>query len=309
MSRVVQVSVSDAEFYPSSSSNPLELTTSNLSNGYNDFLNGTYAQITLRTGSNAESYFYFNFNLNIPNGATIDSVSCYARASLTSTTGVSYRRIQLYTGTTAKGNAVALTASVSGVTGTDLASGTTWTAAELNNAALYLYAQRGTSSTTSARYFRFYGATLTVSYTYNQTQYEVTASSSVQGVTVSSAQEWVNAGEDYDLDIYGDISHADVTDNNIDVTSSIVTIGTDEHRYSITNISADHSILIVAQTPTGDKIFVKVNGTWQEAADIKVKVSGAWQSVSKAYKKVSGSWVEQSDKSAIFDPNALYLKG
>lgn len=65
----------------------------------------------------------------------------------------------------------------------------------------------------------------------------------------------------------------------------------------------------IPEPPTGDTIFIKVNGSWVEAADVKVKNNGSWQSVSKAYKNVNGSWVEQSDKSAMFDPNALYLKG
>ena len=65
----------------------------------------------------------------------------------------------------------------------------------------------------------------------------------------------------------------------------------------------------IPEPPTGDTIFIKVNGSWVEAADVKVKNNGSWQSISKAYKNVNGSWVEQSDKSAMFDPNTLYLKG
>lgn len=65
----------------------------------------------------------------------------------------------------------------------------------------------------------------------------------------------------------------------------------------------------IPEPPAGDTIFIKVNGSWVEAADVKVKDNGTWQSVCKAYKNVNGSWVEQSDKSAMFDPNALYLKG
>lgn len=60
---------------------------------------------------------------------------------------------------------------------------------------------------------------------------------------------------------------------------------------------------------TGNKIFIKSNGSWVQASKVYVKVSGSWQEVNKVYKKVSGSWVEQSDKSALFDPNAVYKKG
>ena len=47
--------------------------------------------------------------------------------------------------------------------------------------------------------------------------------------------------------------------------------------YEITNISADHSI-VVAYVQTGPDMYVKLNGTWVQ--------------VSKAYRKVSGSWQE-----------------
>ena len=60
---------------------------------------------------------------------------------------------------------------------------------------------------------------------------------------------------------------------------------------------------------TGDTIYVKQNGAWVEATDVLLKVNNAWQSVSNAYKKVNGTWVEQDDKSAMFDTNAIYKKG
>lgn len=80
------------------------------------------------------------------------------------------------------------------------------------------------------------------------------------------------------------------------------------YTYTISSINADHTILVVS-TATGDKIYVKSNGSWVEATDILVKVSGSWRSVSSAFKKVGDSWVEQSDKSAMFDTNVIYKKG
>ncbi len=59
---------------------------------------------------------------------------------------------------------------------------------------------------------------------------------------------------------------------------------------------------------TGDKIFIKQNGSWVEGTP-KVKVSGAWHDVSKVFKKENGAWVEQSDISAMFDSNAIFKKG
>lgn len=127
--------------------------------------NTTYAQINLKTGSSAETYVYFPFDFSsIPENATIDSISCTAKGytSSTSSSYVKNRQIQLYTGTTAKGRAVNLTTSATAQT---LPCGT-WTRAELQNCRIQLYAKRGTSSTSTSRYLRFYGAEVTVNYTY-----------------------------------------------------------------------------------------------------------------------------------------------
>ena len=57
---------------------------------------------------------------------------------------------------------------------------------------------------------------------------------------------------------------------------------------------------------SGNKVFVKSNGTWVETEDVLVKQGGSWVSVSKVMKKSNGAWEEQ-DKSAVFDPNAIYI--
>lgn len=69
------------------------------------------------------------------------------------------------------------------------------------------------------------------------------------------------------------------------------------------------TIEVTYTAPAGNKVYIKSSGTWKQASKIYVKVSGTWREVTKAYKKVNGSWVEQSDKSAMFDQNALYKKG
>ena len=62
------------------------------------------------------------------------------------------------------------------------------------------------------------------------------------------------------------------------------------------------------EAATGNKVFIKVNGTWKEATGIKIKQNGSWVDVSKVLKKESGSWVEK-DKSAMFDEDGLYISG
>lgn len=76
--------------------------------------------------------------------------------------------------------------------------------------------------------------------------------------------------------------------------------------YYIYFYGADITITYTEQS--GNKVFIKVNGTWKEANSIKVKQNGSWVDVSKVLKKENGSWVEK-DKSAMFDEDGLYIKG
>lgn len=91
---------------------------------------------------------------------------------------------------------------------------------------------------------------------------------------------------------------------------AIPTSNIDYYTYSYT-VSGNSTIAVTigSVTPTGDKIFRKVNGSWVQASKEYVKVSGTWREVSKVYKKVNGSWVQQSDISAMFNDNAIYIGG
>ena len=132
--------------------------------------NTTYAKITLKTGTSAETWVYWPFDLSaIPSNATIDSVSCSAKADVYVGIGshITSRTIQLYSGTTGKGSATNLTTSE---TAHNLDCGT-WTRAELQDCRLRMYAIRGASSISTNSYLYFYGADLTVTYTYNFGQF------------------------------------------------------------------------------------------------------------------------------------------
>ena len=84
----------------------------------------------------------------------------------------------------------------------------------------------------------------------------------------------------------------------------------DYYTYTYTvNGNSTIAVTIGSVTPTGDKIFIKKNGSWVQASKIYVKVSGSWREVSKVYKKVNGSWVQQTDISSMFDPDAIYISG
>lgn len=195
---------------------------SNTSNGYTDSSSTTYATINLTTGSGATTYIYFTFNFsNIPVGATIDSVSCSAKAYINTTNSsrITTRQIQLYTGTTAKGNASTISNST---TAFNMTAGT-WTRDELQDARIRLYAVRGTSNTTSTYYFRFYGATFTVNYSINGTAYTIGATSNITGTTVEPATQEKMNGEEAVITINTtSIDDILVTDNDVDVTNSLV---------------------------------------------------------------------------------------
>lgn len=131
--------------------------------------NTTYATINLVTGYRATTTIYWPFDLSaIPSGAEIDSVSCKVKASVSSTNGVSSASVQLYSGSTSKGSSTSI---LSTSTSAKTLSVGTWTRSELQNCRLCLKAQRGTSSTSTTRSLLFYGADLTVTYTYKNEKF------------------------------------------------------------------------------------------------------------------------------------------
>lgn len=81
--------------------------------------------------------------------------------------------------------------------------------------------------------------------------------------------------------------------------------------YDITYNSNSIQITMAPGAIYGTISIYKVTGAggWTLAKDIYVKVSGAWKKVTKTLKKTNGSWAEQDDKSAMFDPNAIYING
>ena len=131
--------------------------------------NTTYATINLVTGSRATTTIYWPFDLSaIPSGAEIDSVSCKVKASVSSTSGVSSASVQLYSGSISKGSSTSI---LSTSTSAKTLSVGTWTRSELQNCRLCLKAQRGTSGTSTTRSLLFYGADLTVTYTYQSEKF------------------------------------------------------------------------------------------------------------------------------------------
>lgn len=114
--------------------------------------------------------------------------------------------------------------------------------------------------------------------------------SSAQTLTYS-----MSAGEHY-IDVK--YSKDDASAANNDTLQFKVAITLDEpytpgtyYGYDITNISADHTI-VVTTSGGQDTAYLKVNGSWVE--------------VSEVYKKINGSWVKQTSLSNVFDSGTRY---
>ena len=132
--------------------------------------NTPYATIYLVTGSGATTTIYWPFDLSaVPSGAEINSVSCKVKAYISSRSGVSSASVQIYSGSTPKGISISLSDSVS-ASAITLSVGTL-TRSELQNCRLCLQVKRGTYNTSTSRSILFYGADLTVTYTYNSGQF------------------------------------------------------------------------------------------------------------------------------------------
>ena len=65
------------------------------------------------------------------------------------------------------------------------------------------------------------------------------------------------------------------------------------YKYILSNVQADHNIILVVLDTITDAFFIKQNGNWVE--------------VSKIYKKINGTWTEQL-LSYLSDNNVQYLK-
>ena len=203
-----------------------------ISNGYTDTSSSTYAYITCNTGSSASSYISYTFpSPDIPSGATITSVSASARVRVSSTSYISTAVLQLYNNATAMGSSTS--ARTTTATTYTISSPGTWTTSTLENLELRYTATRGTSNTSRAAYIYFYGAAVTVNYSYSGTQYTITATSEIQDVTVSPAVQTALNGESVSFTITPNDNEPEtdftVLDNDTDVTNSLIeqTIGGD----------------------------------------------------------------------------------
>ena len=155
--------------YPSSydQDNIAVVNPQNIENGYAAKNSSSYAQLGLvATEAYCQTYFYYKFDLSqIPAGATIDSVTLDAKGSINSSLDarVRERYMVVCNGTTPVGTASEKMGTTPTIYNLDTGSG--WTASNISNIAVKLFAERGSQGLDVNIYFRFYGADLTITYT------------------------------------------------------------------------------------------------------------------------------------------------
>lgn len=147
---------------------------------YTDATSTTYARFNLNASSTASVYLTFDTS-DIPDGATISSVTARGKARVSNTTRVTNTVMQLYAGSTAKGSNRTF-ANTTASTQTITAG--TWTLTELRN--LQLKVGGTGSSSTSSKRIDFYGADVTVTYTASNVP--------VTGVSLDKSTDSVEVG-------------------------------------------------------------------------------------------------------------------
>jgi len=207
---------------PSGYTNLTSLTTTNsypVTNGYTNTSSTTYARLSIASGATGHLYYTFDTS-TIPENAEITGVSGQVKIRVNNTSYVTSTRCQLYAGTTAKGgNTTFASTSTSNII--TLNTGT-WTRTELENLRLYVGGTGGGNNNNS-RYIYFYGANITISYTIEDIQYTITATSLTDEVTVDPQTQDILSNKSGTVSFYvNDISDYEVTDNDIDITSQLV---------------------------------------------------------------------------------------
>ena len=225
MSRVINIQDS-LVFNPTaydSSSTWSSSYTSGTSNACDSTSNtSSHARFSLRDSTNYTAIYDFEIN-GIPNGATITSVTGQVRAAIQNTSYTA--KVQLYSGTTAKGSSTNINTSTNYQYGGSLWTvngGTNWTLSEVSN--LRLRFTPNNVSSNNNRYLYVYGANITVDYSVPGTAYTITATSNVDNVTVNPATQELMNGESATVTINGITNATDISiiDNGTDVTSQLV---------------------------------------------------------------------------------------
>lgn len=267
-SQLVQIQPTGSEqFIPSGYTNLSSGITINssypITNAYNDTTStSNYARLEFNTSTTGYIELLFGIE-GIPLDATITSISAKARLRISSTSRMTNRICQLYSGSTAKGSNTDFSSTSSGGVVVTLTPGT-WTVSELSNLRMRIGAT--SSSSSQSKYIYIYGADITIDYALNGEAYtytisnisadhtiliedtgplyNVSASSSYSGATITPTSKQVREGRDITFTITTqNLAAIRLVDNNVDVTSSIVG-SSGSYTYTIQNISGDHTLVL-----------------------------------------------------------------
>lgn len=194
----------------------------------------TYARFNLNASSTASVYLTFDTS-DIPDGATISSVTARGKARVSSTTRVTNTVMQLYSSTTAKGSNRTF-ASTTASTQTITAG--TWTLSELRN--LRLKVGGKASSSTSSKRIDFYGADVTVTYTASNVP--------VTGVSLDKSTDSVEIGST--ITLTETVAPSNATNKTVSWSTSNSSVATVAGGV-VTGVSAGSAVITVTTQDGG----------------------------------------------------------
>lgn len=208
-----------------------------ITNAYDASSNtSNYARYSISTSTTGYVYLTFDTS-SIPSSATIQSVTANARLRISSTSRVTNRVCQLYTGTTAKGSSVSFSSTSSGGTVVSPTAGT-WTRAELNDLRMRI---GGTGSSSSqSKYIYIYGVDITITYTVADVAVTGVSLSNTASVEVSST-----------IILTPTIIPINATNQNVTWNSNNTSIATVTSDGTITGISTGTAIITVTTVDGG----------------------------------------------------------
>ena len=258
-----------ASAYTRSNSN--YMTVTNPSYMYDDTSDASnYATIRGRAGRSSNSTYYcylhgFNFSA-VPSNATVTGFTVKVKGYRNSylSTGSSYR-VRL-TGSTTNSTISGTTCSSDwGTSATTLTIPTgslTWSQIVNYGSGFSIQLQLRNSSTSSSNYpyLYIYGAEIEVTYTVPTTNYSVTVTNNTtdtESYTFPASTQQLTSGGSATVYIRGNLNDLSVKDNGVDVTSSLTFYHEesdgndvyDAYGYTISNIQADHAVVIEHTSP------------------------------------------------------------
>ena len=201
---------------------------------YTDATSTTYARFNINASSTGSIYLTFDTS-DIPDGATISSVTARGKARVSNTTRVTNTVMQLYSSTTAKGSNRTF-ASTTASTQTITAG--TWTLSDLRNLRLKV-GGTGSSSTSSKR-IDFYGADVTVTYTASNVP--------VTGVSLDKSTDSVEVGSTTTLT--ETVAPSNATNKTVSWSTSNSAVATVSNGV-VTGVSAGTAVITVTTQDGG----------------------------------------------------------